>query len=326
MRWPVITFGFHRCEDVISQPTVYYEQTDEERRMKQGIAGEPSESGGRRKRGGIGHLIPEIVLTTEDGQITLRQLELLKAVSSERSQNRAAEKLGISTAVLNRQLREMEKRAGTKLLDTTKRGSELTAEGRQLLRVLGALNRRMTRQKELIVGCTSVSQAIAERICSKLTMKGKKVRLIVADDETNISMSMSGLLDVIFVDDPRFAYEYPKEGRVHEVTKDFLIQCDRGEGYAVLTSGPQRIGFDVLRQESKPFKVKATVFSPEELLASKHSFFVSKMLLSDRRIDLPQSAKLRRIPYTIYAIETTDHADIAAFFDCMAPEQYYPIG
>jgi len=294
--------------------------------MKQGIAGEPSESGGRRKRGGIGHLIPEIVLTTDEGQITLRQIELLKAVSTERSQNRAAMKLGISTAVLNRQIRELENRAGTKLLNATKRGSELTPEGEQLLRVLGALNRRMTRQKELIVGCTSVSQAIAERICSKLTLKGKRVRLIVADDETNISMSMSGQLDIVFVDDPRFAYEYPKEGRVHEVTKDFLIQCDRGEGYAVLTSGPQRIGFDLLRQERKPFKVKATVFSPEELIASKHSFFISKMLLTDRKLELPQNARQKRIPYTIYAIETTDHADIADFFDCMAPEQYYPIG
>lgn len=294
--------------------------------MKQGIAGEPSESGGRRKRGGIGHLIPEIVLTTEEGQITLRQIELLKAVSTERSQNRAAKKLGISTAVLNRQISELEKRAGTKLLNATKRGSELTTEGEQLLRVLGALNRRMTRQKELTVGCTSVSQAIAERVCSKLTLKGKRVRLIVADDETNISMSMSGELDIVFVDDPRFAYEYPKEGRVHEVTKDFLIQCDRGEGYAVLTSGPQRIGFDQLKQEGRPFKVKTTVFSPEELIASKLSFFVSKMLLMDRKIELPQNVKQKRIPYTIYAIETTDHADIASFFECMAPEQYYPIG
>lgn len=271
-------------------------------------------------------MIPEIVLTTEEGQITLRQLELLKAVSNERSQNRAAEKLGISTAVLNRQIRELESRAGTKLVNTSRRGSELTVDGRQLLRVLDALNRRMTRQKELTVGCTSVSQAIAERVCSKLVLKGKKVRLIVTDDETNISMSVSGLLDVVFVDDPRFAYEYPKEGRVHEVTKDFLLMVDRGEGYAVLTSGPQRIGFDVLRQEGKPFRIKATVFSPEELVASRHSFFVSKMLLNDRKIELPQSAKVRRIPYTIYAIETTDHADIAAFFDCMAPEQYYPIG
>jgi len=294
--------------------------------MKPGIASEPSESGGRRKRGGIGHLIPEIVLTTEEGQITLRQLEVLKAISNERSQNRAAERLGISAAVLNRQLKELERKAGAELVRTTRRGSELTAEGRQILRVLDAMGRRMTRQKELTVGCTSVSQAIAERVCSKLVLKGKKVRLIVADDETNVAMSVSGLLDIIFVDDPRFAYEYPKEGRVHEVTKDFLMHCDRGESYAVLTSGPQRIGFELLRQEGRPFKVKMTVFSPEELIGSKHSFFASKMLLNDRRIELPPDSKVRRIPYTIYAIETTDHADIRAFFDCMAPEQYYPIG
>jgi len=293
--------------------------------MRAGIASEPSESGGRRKKG-IGHLLPEIVLTTDQGQITLRQLEVLRAISKESSQNRAAERLGISVAVLNRQLKELERKAGANLVETTRRGSELTTEGKQILRVLDAMSRRMNRQKELAVGCTSVSQSIAERICSKLIIKGKKVKLIVADDETNVEMSRSGLLDVIFVDDPRFAYEYPKEGRVHEVTKDFLMHCDRGENYAVLTSGPQRIGFEMLKQEGRQCKVKMTVFSPEELTASKLSFFISKMLLTDRKMELPQNCKASRIPYTIYAIETTEHADIRDFFDCMAPEQYHPIG
>jgi len=293
--------------------------------MRAGIASEPSESGGRRKKG-IGHLMPEIVLTTDKGQITLRQLEVLRAISSERSQNRAAMKLGISAAVFNRQLKELERKAGTALVKTTRRGSELTTEGRQILRILDAMSRRMSRQKELGVGCTSVSQAIAERVCSKLIQKGERVRLIVADDETNVAMSASGLLDIIFVDDPRFAYEYPKEGRVHEVTKDFLLHCDRGEGYVALTSGPQRIGFEMLKEKGKRFKILSTVFSPEELIESRHSFFISKMLLSDRRLELPQDAKVGRIPYTIYAIETTDHADIRAFFDCMAPDQYYPVG
>lgn len=294
--------------------------------MRQGIASEPSESGGKQKRGGIGHLIPEIVLTTDEGQITLRQLEILRAISTERSQNRAAAKLKISAAVFNRQIKELERKAKTELVKTTRRGSELTQEGKQLLRVLDAMSRRMTRLKELTVGCTSVSQVIVERICSKMTLKGKKVRLIVADDETNVSMSVSGLLDIIFLDDPLFAFEYPKEGRVHEVTKDFLIHCDRGESYAVLTSGPQRIGFDVLRQEGKKPEIRATLFSPEELVKSKYSFFVSKLLLSNRKLETPPNAKVSRIPYTIYAVETTDHADIRAFFDCMAPEQYYPIG
>jgi molybdenum-dependent DNA-binding transcriptional regulator ModE len=294
--------------------------------MKQGIAGEPSESGAKTKRSGINNLIPEIILRTDEGHITLRQLDILRAVSMERSQNRAAAKLKISTAVLNRQLKELERRAKTNLVKTTRRGSELTPEGKQLLRVLDAMCKRMTRQKELTVGCTSVSQAIAERICSKLVLKKINIRLIVADDETNVSMSSAGLLDIIFLDDPLFAYEYPKEGRVHEVTKDFLIHCSRGESYAVLTSGPQRIGFDVLRQGKKRFEIKATVFSPEELVKSKYSFFVSKMLLSNRKLEIPANAKIERIPYTIYAVETTDHADIRAFFDCMAPEQYYPVG
>jgi len=294
--------------------------------MKRKISSEPSESGIKSKRSGINGLIPDIVLRTDEGQITLRQLDILRAISAERSQNRAAAKLRISTAVFNRQLRELERRAKTKLVTATKRGSGLTPEGKQLLRILDAMCKRMTRQKELTIGCTSVSQAIAERICSKLVLKKIKVRLIVSDDQTNISMSASGLLDIIFLDDPLFAYEYPKENRVHEVTKDFLIHCSRGDQYAVLTSGPQRIGFDLLKHDKRKFDIRATFFSPEELVKSRYSFFISKTLLSNRKLDLPAEAEISRIPYEIYAVETTDHADIRTFFDCMAPEQYYPIG
>jgi len=292
--------------------------------VKRGISGEPSEQKG--KRGGMGKLVPEIVLTAGEEQITLRQLEVLRAVASSRSQNAAARRLGISTAVLNRQVKELERRAGMELVKTTARGSELTADGQQIIRILDAMCKRMTRQKELTVGCTSVSQAIVERICSKLVSRGVKVRLLVADDETNVSMSSSGLLDIIFTDDPQIAYDYPKEGRVHEVTGDYLIQCGRGENYAILTSGPQRIGFDTLRQERRPFKIKKTVFSPEELVGSRLSFFISKLLLDDRKLTLPEDCEVRRIPYAIHAIETTDHADIRAFFDCMAPSQFNPIG
>lgn len=292
--------------------------------VKRGISGEPSEQ--KVRKGGMGKLVPEIVLTSGKEQITLRQLEVLRAVASSKSQNSAARRLGISTAVLNRQVKELERRAGMELVRTTARGSELTSEGKQILRVLDSMCKRMTRQKELTVGCTSVSQSIAERICSKLVLRGVKVRLMVADDETNVSMSSSGLLDIIFVDDPLIAYEYPKEGRVHEVTSDYLVQCGRGGDYAVLTSGPQRIGFDMLRQEKKSFRIKKTVFSPEELVASRLSFFISKLLLDDRKLALPEDCEMRRIPYVIHAIETTEHADIRTFFDCMAPSQFNPIG
>lgn len=294
--------------------------------MRNIIGNEPSEYTEKRKKGGIGHLEPEIVLTSSEGQITLRQLEVLKAISQERSQNRAAARLNISAAVLNRQLKELERKAKSRLVKTTKRGSELTLEGRQMLRILDAMCKRMVRSSELTIGCTPVSQAIVERVCTKLAQKKIKARLVISDDEANISMSSAGLIDIIFLDDPQFAYDFPKENRVHEVTKDFLIHFERGKIYARLNSGPQRIGFDLLRQEKKEFEIRFNAFSPEDLIGSKLSFFVSKILLTNRRLEIPQSARTSRIPYGIYAVETTDHANIRDFFECMAPQQYYPIG
>ncbi|MEM4263010.1 MAG: LysR family transcriptional regulator, partial [Thermoplasmata archaeon] len=239
---------------------------------------------------------------------------------------RAAKKLKISTAVLNRQLKEMEKRAGCALLSSTKRGSKLTKEGSQLLRVLDAMCMRISRSQELIIGCTPISQPMVERVCSKLAQRGIHSRILVSDDETNISMSASGLIDIIFLDDPQFAYDFPKENRVHEVAEDILVHCDRGRKYARLTTGPQRLGFEALEQSGKDYEIKATFFSPEEAVNSKLSFFISSTLATSRKIEMPSDARKERIPYSILAVETTDHEHIRDFFECMTPQQFYPIG
>ncbi|MDH4123716.1 MAG: LysR family transcriptional regulator [Thermoplasmata archaeon] len=279
-----------------------------------------------KKKGGIGHLVPDIILVSDRGQITLRQLEILRAVSQERSQNMAAARLNISTAVLNKQLKDLERKANAHLVSSTKRGSQLTQEGKQLLRILDAMCKRITRAHELTIGCTPVSQAIVERASSRLAQKGIRTRLVVSDDDTNISMSASGMTDIIFLDDPQFAYDFPKENRVHEVTKDFLLHCERGKNYARLNSGPQRIGYEMLDQDGTEYYIRANYSSPEEIVSSKFSFFISKILLTSRRLELPSNAKLVRIPYAIYAVETTEHAHIRDFFECMSPAQFYPIG
>lgn len=293
--------------------------------MKTGISSEPSESSVKHRKG-IGSLIPEIVLISDRGQITLKQLEILRTISIERSQNKAAKRLKISTAVLNKQLKEMERKANGKLVSSTKRGSQLTNDGKQLLRVLDAMCKRINRSSDLTIGCTPISQSIVERVCSRLAQKSIKSRLIVADDETNISMSVSGLTDIVFLDDPQFAYDFPKENRVHEVAIDYLVHCERGRQYVRLNSGPQRIGFELLDQEGRDYDIKATFFSPEEAVNSKFSFFASKTLLTSRRIEIPPSVKTSRIPFSIYAVETTEHVNVRDFFECMTPQQFYPIG
>lgn len=297
-----------------------------ERNMRSRIIDEPSESGKSVGKSKFGKLMPEIILISPEGQITLKQLEVLRAISNERSQNRAAARLKISAAVLNRQLKELERKAGTQLVKTSMRGSELTAEGKQMLHIIDIISQRMERSKELVVGCTRISQMVVERICSKLAERGTRARVIVADDESNIKMAAGGLLDIVFFDDPIHAYDYPEEDRIHEVTRDFLIHCDRGKRYAQLMSGPQRIGFDTLKMQNKEFEIRKVVFSPEELIRSKYSFFVSQILLNIRKLELPSDVRIRTIPYTIYAIETTNHKDIHEFFNCMSPRQYYPIG
>ncbi|HDP96434.1 MAG TPA: LysR family transcriptional regulator [Euryarchaeota archaeon] len=290
------------------------------------LSHEPSESGEKFQRSRLENLVPEIVLVSDRGTITLRQLEMLRAISSERSQNRAAESLGITAAVLNKQLKELERKAKAKLVRSNARGSELTIEGKQVLRVLETLTSRMSRTSDLVVGCTRITQNTVERISEVLFGKGYEIRILVADDETNYSLASGGLLDIIFVDDPLYAYEFPKENRVHEVTRDFLVHCDRGNEYVRMNSGPQRLGFDTLRESGVEFEVCAVAYSAAEVLDSKYSFFASRLLLDREKVELPADSRGIRIPYTVHAIEITNHRNIREFFDQMAPKQHYPIG
>lgn len=290
------------------------------------LSREPSESGERFQRSRLENLVPEIVLVSDRGTITLRQLEVLRAIYAKRSQNRAAESLGITAAVLNKQLKELERKAKAKLVKSSARGSELTPEGMQVIRVLDTLTSRMSRTGDLVVGCTRITQDTVERISESLFGKGYEIRIIVADDETNFSLASGGLLDIIFVDDPIYAYEFPRENRVHEVTRDFLVHCDRGQRYARVNSGPQRLGFDTLRDDNVEFEVCAVAYSAAEALGSGHSFFASRLLLDLEKVEIPADSRGVRIPYTVHAIEITNHRNIKEFFDQMAPRQYYPIG
>jgi DNA-binding transcriptional LysR family regulator len=70
--------------------------------------------------------------------ISLRQLQVFRAVSRLRSFSRAGDEIGLTQPAVSRCIRELESELGMRLLDRTTREVELTAAG---LRFAGQLAR-----------------------------------------------------------------------------------------------------------------------------------------------------------------------------------------
>jgi DNA-binding transcriptional LysR family regulator len=151
-------------------------------------------------------LEPSIALKIGRATLTIRQLEVLRAIYEEGSQNRAAARLGIATAVLNRYLAHIESKVGTSLSAATPRGTTLNEEGERITLEYIALSRRMATAKGTVIGGTMVTE---EMLLNTLTNADpdRECDLIISDDRRNLQDFRAGLMDIVVLDDPLYLFD-----------------------------------------------------------------------------------------------------------------------
>ena len=130
--------------------------------------------------------------------------------------------------------------------------------------------------------------------------------VMVSDDETNVKLFVAGLVDLIVLDDPIFAYETFRDHIVKEVGRDSLLWVDRGEDFALFRYGPQRIGFDYLREQGIPYNVVRFVSDSDGLFDSRLSFFINENLALRKGITRRSSSTKHISEYTIFAVVHED--------------------
>ena len=101
---------------------------------------------------------------------------------------------------------------------------------------------------------------------------------MVSDDEMNVSLFLSGQVDLLVLDDPLFAYENLREHPVKEIGKDTLLWVDRGPRFARYRYGPQRMGFEYLKQEEIEHEEVRFISNIDAILDTKLSFFVNNSM------------------------------------------------
>jgi len=221
---------------------------------------------------------PCITFSFENGQVTERELNALIAVAKKGSQKDAAEELGISLPVLHRRLSRAERKVGEDLVITDNRGTRLTEVGRDLINAYDEFTRRTRPATNPVVACTPITRPRVHQALSRIERERRRVTVMVSDDETNVRLFIAGLVDLMILDDPIFAYEMFRDHTVKDLGYDSLLWVDRGEDFALFRYGPQRIGFDYLKEKDIPHKVVRFISESDGLLDSRLSFFINESL------------------------------------------------
>ncbi len=245
-------------------------------------------------------ILPSISVEINGTALTPRQMEVILAVSEEKSQSRAAARLGISTPVLNRYVSQIEKKAGARLVETKATGSRLTEEGDRIVEEYLKLKNRLEKKDFLNVSGTPVSQELLMSALSAVDPEGK-CNLVISDDAKNLSDLKAGIADLIILDDPLYLFE-AEEFEWETIGEDRLLHENRGERYAYFRYGAQRIGFRYLEVKNIPHRIERTFSSVSALVDSGLSFFINESLALRRGLTIKSATSLEQLTHEITAV------------------------
>ena len=243
---------------------------------------------------------PVVSLRVNGVNLTPHQLEVLLEVYRQGSQRKAADKLGLATPVVHRALSQIESKAQVRLLTTSPSGTSLNEEGVKLAREYSALLERMKVGEAVVVGGTILTEDLLLSALSDLDQEAR-YDLVISDDERNLRDLKAGMMDVVILDDPLYAYE--TEGvQFEEVAEDRLIYIDRGERHIRFRYGAQRIGFRHLEAIGKNYVIEGRTRAIQQLLRSKRSFFINESLALKKGLKLVSDIDPNLLSHKILAL------------------------
>jgi DNA-binding transcriptional LysR family regulator len=230
--------------------------------------------------------------------LTEKQAKAVLALYLNGTQRSAARSLGISAPVLCRHLRQVEVKAGAPIMDCGARGTVLNELGETIAKEQLALQSRIRERSDLAVACTPLTEEMLLLALNAADPQGM-AEMRISDDRRNVADLQAGLVDLVVLDDPLYAFEMD-DMMWEEVGSDRLFHVRKGEEYALYRFGPQRLGLRTLDSSNERYRVVRTYSSLAPLLRSGYSYFVSEGLLL-RKGHRPRGDE-PSIPYAILCV------------------------
>lgn len=233
-------------------------------------------------------------------QLTSRQAEAVLALYTNGTQRAAARELGISAPVLNRHLRQVEAKLMLSIMECGPQGSTLNDTGEAIAKEQLALKARSKERDRPAVACTPLSEELLMQALNVVDPEGR-ADLVISEDRRNVADFKAGMLDLVILDDPLYAYE-SDEGSWEEVGSDRLLHVRRGPEHALYRFGAQRLGYRYLGSIGEEHRIVRTYSSLPALIRSNHSYFISEALMAKKGQRPRGEVDASPLPYSILCL------------------------
>ncbi len=204
---------------------------------------------------------PKVSLIIEGHTFSYKLFEALEYVSKTYSQRKAAQKLGISHAVLNRRIREAEDKLGFKLLVATGAGSELTDDAKKIFQKYIKYTNRLKEREKLIICGGYASSRLMETLSSKYGLNAAVYR---TSDKNAIHLASLDMVDILTLDDPVHAFiqnldfvpiAYDHLVLVSSAKTHWDINKLNGKNFVEILDSPQRLAWNTLDDNKIQYKL-----------------------------------------------------------------------
>jgi DNA-binding transcriptional LysR family regulator len=207
---------------------------------------------------------PQISMEIDQQVYSYKLLESLEKISKTLSQRRAAKELKISHSVLNRRIKNSEKKLGFDLIKVIGSKSYLTNEAIQILNQFQQYKNRLTENDKIAIAGGHIVTGLLDSISDDIPFD---IDVYSSDDINAYKLAKRGFIDLLALDDPKLAflndldftpiaYDYlVLVSNEHQKKEIANIQDLNDLNFISVNGTAQRLAWNTLNENNIPFKI-----------------------------------------------------------------------
>ncbi len=214
---------------------------------------------------------PKVEIKINGETYSYKLFESLKLLDEMNSQRAVAKRLNMSHSVLNRRIKNAEKRLGFDLVKISGSRTYLTEKSKSLVNVYEKYNSRVVETDKLIIAGGHIITNFLESISNEIPFE---VDIYSSDDNSAYKLAKKGLIDILALDDPQIAFKNDLDFRVVGYDNLVLVSNEMSSNMKIkqmkdlknlefvsIEGTAQRLAWSTLDENNIPYKIIKNVKS-----------------------------------------------------------------